>query len=138
MEVIDIATAREASRPMQTPAELRTQAQARIDRAEQIRLDAEREEQAGWGLMAQAAIAEAGSARHRPRRRPPVGRHGLIADRLIAVMERLCIDEEVNPREGLGGPMSLVEDRIGIDYSRRGTPTIGARMAIIEEAVGDD
>jgi len=123
--------------PQDQARDLRAEAARLLERAEDLRQQAEAAEQAAWRLQAEAAKVEAASRRGLPgRRRPRIQGHpALSSNRVIALMEALCIDEHVSLREGLDGPLRLVERDLGICYARRGRPTVGVRIAAAEEAM---
>jgi len=131
MDVVVTADPRDRAR------DLRAEAARLLGRAEDLRQKAESEEQAAWRLQAEAAKVEAGSRKGVPGlRRPRIQGHPtLSSNRVIALMEALCIDEHVSLREGLDGPLRLVERDLGICYARRGRPTVGLRIAAAEEAM---
>lgn len=121
-----------------TPEQMRQTAIAHLSRADSLRLQADEEERLAWRLRAEAAIIEASGRRtnHRPRRRPAIsGMPSLSINRVIALMETLCIDEDVNIVDGLDGPLSLVERHVGISYGPCRTPMIGTRIANCENAL---
>ena len=120
---------------------LRAEASTRLSRAEELRQLAEEEENAAWRAQAEAAVIEALNARRNapPRRRQAVhGDPSSSGNRVLALMEALHIDEHVNFRDGLDGPLCMVEARLGICYARRGTPTVGTRIDICERALRAD
>lgn len=117
--------------------DLRIEAAAQLERAEELRRQAEACEQAAWSLQARAAVLEAGERTNRaPRHRPAIsGDPKMAFNRVIAMMERLAIDEPLHAGEGLDAPLRRIEARLGICYARRGKPTVGSRVAAAEEAL---
>lgn len=117
--------------------DLRIEANAQLERAEDLRRQAEECENAAWRLQAAAAVLEAGARSNRaPRYRPAIsGDPKMAFNRVIALMERLAIDEPLYAGEGLDAPLRGIETRLGICYARRGTPTVGRRIAAAEEAL---
>ena len=66
--------------------------------------------------------------------RPPVeGMPSLSINRLIRMMEKLGIDEDVSCVDGLDYPLGKVEQKLGISYGRFNIPYIGARIRNCEE-----
>lgn len=117
---------------------LRTDAAALLQKAEDLRRQAEEAECAAWRAQAEAAVVEASASRRSTPARRRQAIHGdprSSGNRLLALMEQLCIDEHVNFRDGLGDPLRVVEARLGICYARRGTPTVGMRLDICERAM---
>lgn len=120
-----------------SPEELRANALNHLSRADSLRAQAEQEERLAWRLRADAAMVEcARRAVVRPRRRPAIsGSPSFSINRVIALMEKLCIDESVSNSDGLDHPLRLVEGHLGICYDARRMPAIGARIAHCEDAL---
>lgn len=132
------AAALEIAPASNTPSadDLRTAALAHLGRAAALRDEADREERKAWRLRADVALAEVSKRRTpvRARRRPPViGNPGLSMNRLISLMEKLGVDEDVNNHDGLDYPLRIVENQLGISYGDR-RPAVGVRIANCESA----
>lgn len=121
--------------------ELRAQAMEHAARAERLREEAKEADRSAWRMRADAALIELAAIERpiRAYRRPrQMGQPWYAINRVIALMERLSIDEHVSTATGLGHPLSLIERRLGISYGGQRIPEVGVRLENCETAVKPD
>lgn len=109
-----------------------------VARAADLRVQADEEERQAKMIYASLHRQEAQANSHGIEilRRPKIeGNPNLAVNKVISLMEKLCIDETVDTVEGLDRPLVMIERQLGIAYQKYHTPYIGVRIANCEEAI---